>query len=87
MDLANLEGDEIVIRIPVGGLSGAAYEGLAAVGCEEGDDMDYECLARDLVSQLNSESEDGTTPVHNMLDQAVIEASEQGAEAFAYLNQ
>ena len=49
--------------------------------------MNYVQLARDLVHQLNTEDEDGTTPVHVMLDQAVIEASEQGAEAFAYLDE
>ena len=86
MNHAKLDGENIVITIPVSDLSGAAYQGLESVGCEEGDQMNYADLARDLVSELNSESEDGTTPVNVMLDAAVIEASEQGAEAFAYLD-
>lgn len=87
MDHASIEDGHIVVRISVNELSGAAFQGLDAVGCEDGDGMDYDQLASDIVGQLNAESEDGTTPVHVMLDTAVIEASEQGADAFAYLDE
>lgn len=86
MDHASIEDGHIIVRIPVNELSGAAFQGLDAVGCEDGDQMDYDQLAKDIVQQLNTEGEDGTTPVHVMLDTAVIEASERGAEAFAYLD-
>lgn len=36
-------------------------------------------FARDLVNELNSESEDGTTRVHTMFDKAIEEAINQGA--------
>ena len=87
MDLAKIEDEEIVIRVPIKDLSGQAYQGLDQVGCVDGDAMDYAALAVDLVSQLNAESEDGSTPVNYMLDAAVIEAAEQGAESFAYLDE
>jgi len=71
MNYAKLDGENIVITIPASDLSGAAYQGLEAVGCEYDDDMDYANLARDLVVELNSESEDGATLVSAMLDAAV----------------
>lgn len=85
MDIAKIEGEEIVIRIPIRELSGAACEGLDYVGYE-GVDMNFDQLAKDIIDQMNSEDEDGTTPIHRLLDQAVIEASESGADAFAYLD-
>ena len=87
MDHAKIEDGEIVIRIPINSLSGAAFQGLEAIGCEEGDAMDYDALAGEIVAGLNAEAEDGTTPVNLMLDQVVIEASENGGEAFAYLDE
>lgn len=87
MNHAKIEGDQIVIRVPIAELSGAAFQGLDQVGCKEGDGMNYADLARDIVAEMNAESEDGTTLVHAMLDRAVIEASERGADAFTYLDE
>lgn len=39
-------------------------------------------LARDVVRALNKEQEDGTTPVHLLLDDAIEEAFEQGSLGF-----
>ena len=86
-ELAKVENDEIVIRIPIQSLSGQAYQGLEQVGVEEDGGMDYEALAITLVSELNSEAEDGSTPVNYMLDAAVISAAEDGADVFAYLDE
>jgi hypothetical protein len=39
--------------------------------------------AQEVVRQLNSEREDGSTPVHRMFDAAFLEALEQGAEGIS----
>ena len=41
---------------------------------------DPELFAKGVAGALEAEEEDGTTPVHRMLDAAAIEALEQGAE-------
>jgi hypothetical protein len=42
---------------------------------------DPEAFAKDLLSWgLNTESEDGSTPIHRMFDKAIEAAIEQGAE-------
>lgn len=87
MSTVGIEDGDIVIRIPIRSLSGEAWQGLDAVGYEDDDSMDWHQLAADIVVELETESEDGTTPIHEMLDQAVISASENGAEAFAYLDE
>ena len=84
MDMVKIEGDEIVIRIPIKDLSGAAFEGLTDCDYEDDDGMDFDQLAKDIVSQLNAEEEDGSTKVNLMLDDAVRDASESGAHAFSY---
>lgn len=43
---------------------------------------DERTLAVDVARELNREQEDGTTPVHLMLAQAVFDAMENGSEAF-----
>ncbi|WP_299663900.1 hypothetical protein [uncultured Ruegeria sp.] len=87
MDHAKIEGDEIVIRMKISELNGAAYQGLDQCGVEDDGEMDFEQLAPDLVKELNREEEDGTTLIHRALDSAVVAASENGSEAFAYLDE
>ncbi|TIT80135.1 MAG: hypothetical protein E5W57_04180 [Mesorhizobium sp.] len=41
-------------------------------------------FAKDVARQLRAEAEDGTTPVHVMLDRAAVEASAQGSEGTDY---
>ena len=36
-------------------------------------------FARDVVRELNREAEDGTTPIHELLDRALAEAVDQGS--------
>jgi hypothetical protein len=41
--------------------------------------IDAEQFARDVKMALDDEEEDGTTPVHRLLDAAMLEACEQGS--------
>lgn len=41
---------------------------------------DAKALAKEMVSALNAEDEEGTTAIHRLFDQAVSDAAEQGAE-------
>ena len=81
-DLAKIEGKEIVIRVKISALK-KAFEyhpnGLA----EDYRLTNLPTVADSLVRRLNSEEEDGTTPVHRMLDTALEEALEQGDDGFA----
>lgn len=82
LDLANIEGDEIVIRIKISSLE-------VAFDLVMDDDTDVKLtnsatFARGVVQELNAENEKGDTLVHKMLDQAVREAVEQGAERLSY---
>ena len=67
-----IEGDEIVIRIPISLLP-------CAVQVEGFKVTDAVKFAEELVSAINLEDEEGTTPVHKMLDEAANTAIEDGA--------
>ena len=41
---------------------------------------DKDVFAKEILSALRSEEEDGSTPVHRMFDAAATEACEQGAD-------
>ena len=41
-------------------------------------------LAKDVAEQLQCQKEDGSTPVTDMLDQAMIDASHNGSDGFNY---
>lgn len=74
---AAIEGDEIVIRFVI------PFLPLIFDGSPLGPEFkvtDPNAFARDVVSELNREEEDGTTPVHRMFDAVLTEAVEQGAE-------
>lgn len=84
--ICEVEGDELVIRIGVDTLL------LATQHCPLlTDDETYkplfsitnaDQLAADVARELNEEEEDGTTPLHRVLDQAMFDAMEKGSEAF-----
>jgi hypothetical protein len=79
MSLAKIEEQEIVIRVPVNCLQlNIDYNNLNV--CIS----DLETFAKEFVSAINSESEDGTTLVHKMLDKALVNTVEQGAEGVIY---
>lgn len=88
MDMAKIEGDEIVIRLSLDTLVTATdacpafteqYDE-ATDSYRRAEVADRAVWAREVVRELNSESEDGTTLVHLMFDKAFLQAAEQGAE-------
>ena len=76
MSDAVIEGNDIVIRVAIDALP-AVVESGPFVGWRV---TDGAAFARDLVHELNAESEDGTTVVHLMFDRAIERAIENGAQ-------
>jgi hypothetical protein len=70
----------IYIGLPVANI-GAALEGAWASGCRDHrfKITDPDAFAKELVRELNREDEIGTTLIHNMFDEAMYEAIDQGA--------
>lgn len=86
MDLACIEGDEIVVRVPISSLPHAASVAWdEEYGFEDHslriDDLDE--FAKSFVQYLNDEAEDGTTVLHEAFDKAIVKATEQGAFGIA----
>lgn len=81
---AVIEGNNIVIRVPVSTLPIAFEHWPDAPRDAEGDPLyrvtDAATFAKGVARYLNDESEDGTTRIHRMLDDAMNEALEQGEE-------
>ena len=83
--MVKIEGDEIVIRIPICALPVAAqYVWDEEFGIDEHDYYidNIDEFAKELVSALCDESEDGSTVVHDMLDKALISVTEDGGLGF-----
>ena len=84
--LANREGDDIVIRVPVAALPDAALVAFdEAWGFEQHTVkvVDADAFAKELIHQLNKEAENGDTAIHTMLDKACVWAAEDGAEGLS----
>ncbi len=85
---ASLEGDELVIRIGTATLSHAAEHCPQLVPQPGKSDPPYckvddpEMLVRDVCRELQREEEDGTTPLHDLLDEAIAAAFDDGSLAF-----
>lgn len=87
-DLAKIEGDEIVIRVPLAAIPYAASLALSEAHINTDDNGDTRVaitdpavFAADMVRALNREKhEDGSTAIHLLLDEAVLEAFENGSE-------
>ncbi len=85
-ELANIEDDQIVIRIPIAALTDACK---IAWDDEYGEEdhgvavIDAAVFAPYFVRELNEEEEDGATLVHLMLDKAAIKAADNGAEGLS----
>lgn len=81
-----IEDGELVIRLGVETLAVVAnYCPLMRQQFEGGDPpkiLDVDLLANDVARELQREEEDGTTPVHGVIDAAILEAYEQGSAAF-----
>lgn len=78
--LVKIEGDEIVIRVPIDATPFAAGYAMLRAWGQEYPVTDARVFAAELVRELRKEEEDGTTLVHTMLDKAVLNAVENGAE-------
>ncbi len=78
-----IEGGEIVIRIPIDALPIAApiaFDGAYGFGNHAIAVTDVAAFAREFLIELKRESETGETAVTRMLDAAVVRAFENGAE-------
>jgi hypothetical protein len=73
-----IEGEDLVIRIGIPLLAHALQ------GAPNWDQSflitDWESFTKDMIRELEDEEEDGTTPVHRMLDAAALGAIEGGSE-------
>lgn len=82
MELAQIEGGEIVIRIKIDAIPFAASVAFdEQYGFEQHNIavVDAPLFAKDLLGELQNEKEDGTTLVDEMLDTACVRAAENGA--------
>lgn len=83
---------ELIIRIGVITLRKAAESCPRLFGVNRDDPpfvyvIDSEQLAADVRRELMHEDEDGSTPLHRLLDQAIIDTYEDGSTAFAEENE
>lgn len=78
---AVIEDGHIIIRVAISALPMVVEGSWAAGGMDTRYKVtDPEAFAKDLVYELNEESENGTTRIHSMFDFAIDRAIEQGAE-------
>lgn len=81
-DLVKIEDDMIVIRVPISAIKrAAAYAFDDAWGFQQhnAEVVDEQEFAKELVTELRREKENGATLVHDMLDKACVRAAENGA--------
>jgi hypothetical protein len=84
-EMASIEGEDLVIRVPIAALADAAKVAFdEEYGLEQHDCRvaDPRKAAKAVLRVLNSEDEQGSTPVHGLLDKAVIVSFEEGDEGF-----
>jgi hypothetical protein len=78
---AYIEGGEIRIRVPIKLIPKIVSCSISAGYMAEGAKViDATRFAKDIVNALNDEQEDGTTPVHVLLDTAFEKAIEDGSQ-------
>lgn len=90
--IVNIENDELVIRVGISTLCKAVRQCQVidyAVMEADGDEYvveitDETVFANAILDALNDEEEDGSTPVHRLLDAAANEAIEQGCEGIEF---
>ena len=81
-----MRNQQLKVEIKAGRLEITIGVDLLCFAVEHGTGMDWlkitdkDVFANEIRSALLSEEEDGSTPVHRMLDAAASEAAEQGAE-------
>jgi len=82
--LVNIEGDEIVIRVPIDALPEACAIAWESSLGEHGIAItDLPVFAKEFVRELRREEENGDTLVHKMLDRAAYMAANNGAEGLS----
>lgn len=78
---AIIEGDAVVIRVTLSSIPAIIDGGWGCGAISPRMKItDVQAFAKDWVSELNREAEDGSTPIHKMFDATINEAIEQGAE-------
>jgi hypothetical protein len=88
-DLVHLEGEDIVIRITPAALRFASENGVLASFSKLKNDFrkvsvfDIVAWRKEVLTALQREAENGDTPVHLMLDDALQWAVEQGPEGIS----
>lgn len=80
---AEMKGDELIISIGKEALLHAVETG-RAYGLGDVTITDKNLFLTELVSELKSEKEDGTTLIHEAIDQAVSNMIENGAESVGW---
>lgn len=77
-----IEEDELVIRIGINTLGFAANQMPPVDRWNKLVVADASIVAQDVCGQLNREEEDGTTPIHILLDKAIVDAWADGSIGF-----
>lgn len=84
--LVAIEGDQIVIRVPIHALPDAAataFDRHYGFDVRSASVVDPNAFARDLLDELLREDDNGDTPVTRMLDATCVKAEQAGAEGLA----
>lgn len=87
-----IENEELVIRVGISTLCKAVRQSpsidnaVMEAGCDESvvEITDEAVFAEAILGALNDEEEDGSTPVHRLLDAAAESAIEQGCEGIEF---
>jgi len=80
---ARIEDGELVISIGIDTLCHAVEVG-RSYGMGEITIHNRDVFIKEILTELNDESEDGSTMIHRMLDDAASQAIENGAEGADY---
>lgn len=79
-EMVSIEGNQIVMRVPISAVRDAAgYAFEDAWGQHNIEVIDEAEFAKELVTELRRERENGATMIHDMLDKACVRAAENGA--------
>ncbi len=79
---AFVEGGDIVIRLPIANIQNALKHGPGEV-MPSAKITDVDLFAKDVVMALNAEKEDGSTTIHDLFDQAFLDAIDDGSQGVA----
>lgn len=78
---AEIKDGDVVIRVPLAALPQVLEGAWATCALDTRYKLtDVDAFAKELVSALNDEDEEGSTAIHKMFDAAIEEAINQGAQ-------